>query len=60
MIQLNSKKTILHIIHSSNTYITIKGKGKDKNKIGLLRKTKYRLEDFIKEASMRSAFIEAF
>jgi len=39
MIQLNSKKTILHMVHSENTF-------KDKKKIGLLVKTTLTLADF--------------
>ena len=39
MIQLDSKKTILHMVHSSNTF-------KDKKKIGLLVKTSLGLADF--------------
>jgi len=39
MIQLESKKTILHMVHSSNTF-------KDKKKIGLLVKTCLGLADF--------------
>ena len=39
MIQLDSKRTILHMVHSSNTF-------KDKKKIGLLVKTSLSLADF--------------
>ena len=39
MIQLNSKRTILHMVHAENTF-------KDKKKIGLLVKTTLGLSDF--------------
>lgn len=58
MIQLNSKKTILHIIHSTNTFNAIQGR--DKGTLGLLRKTELKLENFIGDVEMREAFIGAY
>ena len=39
MIQLDSKKTILHMVHTENTF-------REKKKIGLLVKTELGLADF--------------
>lgn len=58
MIQLNSKKTILHVIHSTNTFNAIQGR--DEGTLGLLRKTKLTLENFIHDEEMRKAFIMAY
>jgi glycosyltransferase involved in cell wall biosynthesis len=48
MIQLNPSETILHVIHSSNTF--------DKTKTGQMKLTDLRLEDFISDSELRMAF----
>ena len=48
MIQLKPSETILHVIHSSNTF--------DKTKTGQMKLTDLRLEDFISYSELRSAF----
>lgn len=57
MIQLNPFKTILHIIHSSNTFDAINGR--DEGKIGFMKKTGYTLNDFIKEP-IQESFVNAY
>jgi len=51
MIQLNPSETILHVIHSSNTF--------DKTKTGQMKRTDLRLEDFISYSELRAAFVDA-
>jgi hypothetical protein len=58
MVQLYSKNTILHIIHSTNTFNAIQGR--DKGTLGLLKKTQLKLESFIGDAEMRQAFVGAY
>ena len=53
IIQLPAENTILHIIHSSNTF-------KKKMSIGLMKKSHFRLEDIIADEEMRHAYIDAF
>ena len=53
MIQLPAENTILHIIHSSNTF-------KKKMNIGMLHKTDLQLEDVIRDEELRAAYIDAF
>jgi len=48
MIQLKPSETILHVIHSSNTF--------DKTKTGAMHLTDLRLEDFISYSELRLAF----
>ena len=48
MIQLEPRQTILHIVHGSNTF-------RGKRGVGLLKKTKLGLQDFVSEG-MRDAF----
>ena len=48
MIQLKPSETILHVIHSSNTF--------DKTKTGQMKLTDLRLEDFISYSDLRLAF----
>ena len=48
MIQLKSSETILHVIHSSNTF--------DKTKTGQMKRTDLRLDDFITYSDLRAAF----
>jgi glycosyltransferase involved in cell wall biosynthesis len=55
MVQLPSKETILHIIHSSNTFNAIKAR--TTGTLGLLQKTELKLEDFMKETNQ---FINAY
>ena len=55
MVQLPSKETILHIIHSSNTFNAIKAR--TNGTLGLLQKTELKLEDFMKDPS---EFINAY
>lgn len=55
MVQLPTKETILHIIHSSNTFNAIKAR--TKGTLGLLQKTELKLEDFMKEPTQ---FINAY
>lgn len=54
MIQLPTEKTILHIIHSSNTFNAIKGR--NEGTIGLMSKTSLHLKDFIQDEKMIKAF----
>jgi glycosyltransferase involved in cell wall biosynthesis len=58
MVQLNSKNTILHIIHSTNTFNAIEGR--NKGTLGLLRKTHLKLDNFIHDEEMRQAFMGAY
>jgi glycosyltransferase involved in cell wall biosynthesis len=58
MVQLYSKNTILHIIHSTNTFNAIQGR--DKGTLGLLRKTHLKLDNFIHDDEMRQAFMGAY
>ena len=55
MVQLYSKNTILHIIHSTNTFNAIRGR--DQGTLGLLKKTQLKLENFIHDEEMRRAFM---
>ena len=58
MIQMDTEKTILHIIHSTNSFNAIKAK--ENGTLGLLCKTSLTLEDFIKDDSLRQSFIGAY
>jgi len=58
VVQLYSKNTILHIIHSTNTFNAIQAR--DKGTLGLLKKTQLKLENFIGDEEMREAFINAY
>jgi hypothetical protein len=58
MIQMDTEKTILHIIHSTNSFTAIKAK--EDGTLGLLCKTSLTLEDFIKDDSLRQSFIGAY
>jgi glycosyltransferase involved in cell wall biosynthesis len=58
MLQINTKKTILHIIHSSNTFNAIQAR--DKGTLGLMKKTSLTLENFIYEEGMREQFLGAY
>lgn len=58
MVQLYSKNTILHVIHSTNTFNSIQGR--DKGTLGLLRKTHLKLENFIGDADLRQEFLGAY
>jgi hypothetical protein len=58
MLQINTKKTILHIIHSSNTFNAIQAR--DKGTLGLMKKTSLTLENFIHEEGMREQFLGAY
>jgi hypothetical protein len=49
MIQLKPFETILHVIHSSNTF--------DKTKTGQMKLTDFKLEDFVKEQTLYEAFL---
>ena len=51
MIQLKPSETILHMIHSSNTF--------DKTKTGEMKLTDLKLEDFISDSELRTAFADA-
>ena len=55
MVQLPAKETILHIIHSSNTFNAIKAR--TNGTLGLLQKTELKLEDFMKDPT---EFINAY
>jgi hypothetical protein len=48
MIQLKPSETILHVIHTSNTF--------DKTKTGAMHLTDLRLEDFISDSELRMVF----
>ena len=50
MIQLKASETILHILHSSNTF--------DKTKTSQMKRTDLMLEDFISYAELRAEFID--
>ena len=58
MVQLYSKNTILHIIHSTNTFNAIQGR--DKGTLGLLKKTQLKLDNFIANDEMRQLFEGAY
>lgn len=58
MVQLYSKNTILHIIHSTNTFNAIEGR--NKGTLGLLRKTHLKLDNFIHDEEMRQAFMGVY
>ena len=49
MIQLKPSETILHMIHSSNTF--------DKAKTGRMELTTFKLEDFVKDTNLYEAFL---
>lgn len=53
IIQLPAENTIVHIIHSSNTF-------KKKMSVGMLQKTALKLEDVITDEELRAAYIDAF
>jgi glycosyltransferase involved in cell wall biosynthesis len=57
MVQLDPKQTILHVIHSTNTFNAIKAR--ERHTLGL-QKTELTLADFMAEKSMRLAFIGAY
>jgi glycosyltransferase involved in cell wall biosynthesis len=58
MIQLDTRKTLLHIIHSTNTFNAIKAR--NQSRIGLMRLTTLQLEDFIKDDRMCAAFYNVY
>ena len=58
VIQLSSKNTILHIIHSTNTFNAIQAR--DKGTLGLLKKTELKLENFIDDAEVCATFVGAY
>lgn len=58
MLQINTKKTILHIIHSSNTFNAIQAR--DKGTLGLLKKTSLTLKNFIHEEGVREQFLGVY
>ena len=49
MIQLKPSETILHVIHSSNTF--------DKTKTGRMELTDFKLEDFVKDTNLYETFL---
>jgi len=58
MVQLDPYKTILHIIHSSNTFRAIKAR--NEGTLGLLKQTSLTLESFIQNNKMRLLFLDAY
>jgi len=58
MIQLDSEKTLLHIIHSTNTFNAMKAR--KNGTLGLCLPTKRKLESFISEKEVRLAFVDAY
>ena len=58
MIQLNPEKTLLHIIHSTNTFNAMRAR--KNGTLGLCMSTKRKLESFISEKSVRLAFVDAY
>jgi hypothetical protein len=58
MVQLYSKNTILHVIHSTNTFNAIQGR--DKGTLGLLKKTQLKLDNFIADEEMQQAILYAY
>jgi hypothetical protein len=53
IIQLPAENTILHIIHSSNTF-------KKKMSVGMMQKAALKLEDVIQCEELRAAYLDAF
>ena len=58
MIQLNPEKTLLHIIHSTNTFNAMKAR--KNGTLGFCVPTKRKLESFISEKIVRLAFVDAY
>lgn len=58
MIQLEPDKTILHIIHSTNTFNAMKAR--KNGTLGLCNPTKRKLESFISEKLVRLAFVDSY